>query len=140
MPNFGGNIIMHVSADPATGTLIVNGNAGGYTTQVNRTALVQTIEWVLQPGAGQSGAFDPLGSDPATSGFSWTTANAPSPTIFSGYAEHDGDRITVNDMNGSVASQGEWTYRLRATVNGKPCQTNPPGTAARLKDPRIRNR
>ena len=140
MPNFGGNIIMRVTADPATGTLIVNGNASGYTTQVNQEALVQTIEWDLQLGAGQSGSFNKLGTDPANSGFSWTTANAPSPTIFSGYAEPTGNRITLNDMNGSAASKGEWTYKLRATVNGKPCQTNPPTTKARPGDPKIKNR
>lgn len=139
MPNFGNTINVSVTANPATGTLTVIGN-NGTQLDVSQNALVQPIQWNLQLGAGQTGSFNPLGTDPATSGFSWTVTTAPRSTIFSGYAQPTSTQIQVNDMNSGSSDQGTWTYKLRATVNGTPCQTNPPNPQANPGDPMIKNK
>jgi len=137
MPN--NPFVVQVTANPASGTLTVIGNNGDQL-DIGQNALVQPIQWNLQLGVGQSGSFNTLGTDPATSGFSWTTTTAPGPTIFSGYAQPSPTQIQINDLNGGPSDQGTWTYKLRATVNGTACQTNPPNARAKPGDPTIKNR
>lgn len=131
-------IVVQVTANPATGTLTVVGN-NGTQLDVSQNALVQPIQWNLQLSAGQTGSFNAIGTDPATSGFSWTTLTAPSSTIFSGYSQPSATQLQVNDLNTGSSAHGTWSYKLRATVNGTACQTNPPNPQAGPGDPHIKN-
>lgn len=136
MPN--NPIVVQVTANPTTGTLTVVGN-NGTQLDVSQNALVQPIQWNLQLGAGQTGSFNAIGTDPSTSGFSWTTRTAPGTTIFSGYSQPSATQLQVNDLNTGSSAQGTWSYKLRATVNGTACQTNPPNPKGAPGDPHIKN-
>lgn len=140
MPN---PITIPVTVDESTNpwTLVVNGNALNNQTDVSENSVAQTIEWNLQLAAGQSGAFNPL-SQSSTSGFSWTCNPAPPSGTFLGFSEpaaQNGTQIQVNDL-ATATAKGTWTYKLRATVNGNSCETNPPSIKGQLGDPKIHNK
>lgn len=123
-------------------SLVVRGNGvgGGPEIQVAQNALMQPIQWNLELAAGDEGNFNALGPTPTTSGFSWTVS--PAPTAFSDFTEpaaQSGKQIQCNDMNPVGSQSASWTYKLRATVNGNPCETNPPNPTAGSGDPKIKN-
>lgn len=140
MTNPGGNIVVPVtvqenSSDPWT--LVVNGNSLNNVTSVDMSAVTQTIEWNLVLSEQQKGSFNSQQSTPP--GFAWTTRTQPNGTIFSGLSVGD-SQIKIEDKNNSAATAGDWTYKLCATVNGHPCETNPVSIGGIRGDPVIKNR
>lgn len=129
-----------VNKDTTPYTLVVHGNgANSNDIEVSQNTLMQIIQWNLDLAAGDTGTFNTIDpQSPATSGFDWTCDPAPGPTIFNGYSEPGGTEIHVNDMDNS-SNKGDWTYKLRATVNGHPCETNPPSAGGEPGDPSIKN-
>jgi hypothetical protein len=82
------------------------------------------ITWQLYLDDGHDGSFNEL-KDQDGPGFEWM--DKPKPGIFD---EPDvvvrDKKITVADHNtnpGGISSVGEWTYRLRATIDGDPYST-----------------
>lgn len=135
-------IAIPVQADPASGTLTVNGVATGYQTDVSENSLPQTIQWDLRLASGQSGSFNSL-SDPTNPGFSWTYQSPPDPPPpgFSQASEPSATQIQVVDTHTQYSNNdGTWTYRLCATVNRTLCQTNPPSIRGEAGDPMIHNK
>ncbi|MEO6968017.1 MAG: hypothetical protein ABI132_06135 [Rhodanobacteraceae bacterium] len=138
------SIIIPVTVDDTTDpwNLLVNGNRSSNQTDVGNNSLKQTLEWNLQLAAGQTGSFNPI-NETETSGFSWTCTPKPGANIFSGYSEpstQNGTQIQVNDLASGASAKGTWTYKLRATVNGNPCETNPPSARGQEGDPKIHNK
>lgn len=124
-------------------SLVVLGNAvgGGPEIQVSQSAFQQPIQWNLELATGDTGSFNALSQTSTTSGFSWTVS--PIPTAFTGFTEpaaQNGQQIQCNDMNPVGSPSASWTYKLRATVNGNPCETNPSSNpTAAPGDPKIKN-
>lgn len=135
-------ITILVQADPATGTLTVNGVAEGYQTDVDENSSPQTIQWDLRLQTSQSGSFNSL-TDLNNPGFSWTYQSPPDPPPpgFSAASAPSSIQIQVTDTHTQYSNNdGTWTYKLCATVNGTLCETNPPSARGLPGDPKIKNK
>ncbi|TAN05775.1 MAG: hypothetical protein EPN38_10480 [Rhodanobacteraceae bacterium] len=129
-------ITVHVTVDKSTSpwSLKVDGKRLDHQTSVPQNALPQTILWDLQLTGGDTGSFD----SPASSGFSWI--DGPSNTdIFKDLTEPSSTQIQISDWNTSASTTGDWSYKLCATVNDTPCETNPPSAGSDPGDPTIKN-
>lgn len=134
-------VSIDVTVDLSTtpGTLIIDGNSLNDETTVYENTLAQAIEWNLVLANGQSGTFNAL-STSGSSGFSWTSEPAPGTNIFWDYTEtQERTQIGVKVWNTGPATEGTWTYKLRATVNDQPCESNPASIRGQTGDPKIHN-
>lgn len=143
MPNpIAVSVTVNKNTTPWTLVVVGNRNGGGPEIDVPQSAFQQPIQWNLELAAGDTGAFNALSlSSPTTSGFSWTVS--PIPREFTNFSEpslQNGKQIQCDDMNPVGSESASWTYKLRATVNGQSCETNPsPNPTANPGDPHIKN-
>lgn len=106
---------------------------------VDQSPNPQTISWNLT-GNMARGAFDPITSDPATSGFSWISA-PPAGVFGIPVVTSNGNGLSITDTHSSAATSGTWTYQLRASLAGQ-CYTTygAVNASGSLHDPVIINR
>lgn len=133
-------ITIHVTVDKSTSpwSLKVDGERLDHQTAVPRNTLPQTIIWDLQLSGNETGSFNPLSGSPLPPGFSWTDGPTNN-SIFQNLSEPSGTQIQITDSNTSASTEGDWSYKLCATVNDQPCETNPPSAGGDPGDPMIKN-
>lgn len=97
-----------------------------------------TITWHLSGQDAGQGSFNAIGTDPATSGFSWI--ETPPAGIFgTPQLTDNGKKITITDNNTTASSAGSWIYKLVATVGNQTYSTTASSPAATANNPRIQN-
>jgi hypothetical protein len=126
---------LKVSLDTRTSPLRLDVDQHGNANHVSRSSSMQTIAWQLT-GNAATGSFN--AQDAPQPGFAWI--EAPPAGIFGPPAPgENGKTITMNDLNNSAGTTGEWIYRLSATIDGQVYQSEAISIGATTTNPSIKN-
>lgn len=126
---------LKVSLDTCTSPLRLDVDQHGNANHVSRSSSMQTITWQLT-GNAATGSFN--AQDAAQPGFAWI--EAPPAGIFGPPVPgENGKTITMNDLNNSAGTTGEWIYRLSATIGGQVYQSEAISIGGTTTNPSIKN-
>lgn len=105
---------------------------------VPRNPTVQKIRWKLTSDASK-GTFNSL-TDPNYPAFKWLSTPPPPSGIFSNLELSNNDKeMTMEDLNVSAGTTGEWIYQLSATIDNVVYQSGAISISGATTNPTIKN-
>lgn len=126
---------LKVSLDTSTSPPRLDVDQHGNPNHVSRSSSAQTITWQLT-GNAATGSFN--AQDAPQPGFAWM--EVPPAGIFGPPTPGgNGKKITMNDLNNSAGTTGEWIYRLSATIDGQVYQSDAISIGGTTTNPSIKN-